>query len=1125
MTGFIFLRARAHRLLLACALLAVLLTTAVLATLAAFTSAVGDTALRENLRGPAAPAAALVVSAKVPADRRTAAGAVVEQAARRTFDGLPVTVRSLISSGSYALPRSLQPAAARSGNPDLTQLAALDPTRIRLVAGTLPGPPAAGRTAEIPAAVPQAAARRLGTAPGSRLRLTDPLGGPPLTVRITGVYQARDTADPYWQLDPLGGRAVRTLEFTTYGPLLADPAALAAGRTSTGSSGWLATADYRDLTTDRIGALRAAATSGPQGLRKAPDFAAGATVRTALPAVLDRTERALVVARSTLFILALQLVLLAGYALLLVARLLSSQRAGETGLLRARGAAGTRIAALATTEALLLAAPAAVLAPLLAGPLTRLISDYASDGRTLDDGGGLWTPPGGPVWLVAAAVALCCAAAVVSPALAAASDGTVRLRPGRDGTLPAPLRAGADLALVLVAGVAYWQLDRRGGPEGGGAAGSSLGVDPLLVAAPALALLAGTVLTLRLLPPLASLAERRAARSRGLGPALAGWHLARRPLRGAGPVLLLVLATAMGTLAVGQGASWDRSQRDQADFAAGAAVRVLDGRLGTPGQAGYYAQLPGVHRAAPAYRTTLELSGGRTATVLALTTREADERMLLRPDLADVPAGQLLAGLAPPPPAAGRPEIRLPADARTLTVDARLTPDAVYQALRRDGTERAPAEFTVLVEDRLGLSYRLRAGPLPADARTRRLTVALDRTASGAGHAPAGPLRVTGFQLRGAPPGGRDETQRLDIIRLATAGPGSAPRDLTPPAGLRWQGTADATRAGDPLPPRQFTVPGALPLSISYSTGISAGMFGTGADDSYTVRLTTPQPAASGPPPAVATDAFLKAAAARPGDRVSLTLGVERLTVRLVRAVRELPTTGTPSGTPSGPDPAADPGTDPAADGGALLVDLATVNQALARQGKDLVAPTEWWLSTPKPAAVAAALRSRADAGAADEVLVRDERAAELLGDPLGRGPRAALFGVTLAAAALAAVGFAVSAAGSLREQSAELAVLRALGASRRRLATLAAAEHGLLVLVGVLAGLGIGTLLTRAVVPLLVLTGQAARPLPQVLVELPWSHLALLLAGVAAVPLLTAAALALRHAGPAPSLRDQGDS
>ena len=104
---FDLLRARAHRLLPTAALLTVLLTTAALATLPAYSGAIGEAALRHSLQDPQNAAdAALVVKAEVPADRRAAAEDAVRQGARRTFDGLPVTVRTLVRSGRYALPRS-----------------------------------------------------------------------------------------------------------------------------------------------------------------------------------------------------------------------------------------------------------------------------------------------------------------------------------------------------------------------------------------------------------------------------------------------------------------------------------------------------------------------------------------------------------------------------------------------------------------------------------------------------------------------------------------------------------------------------------------------------------------------------------------------------------------------------------------------------------------------------------------------------------------------------------------------------------------------------------------------------------------------------------------------------------
>ncbi|MDQ0910465.1 hypothetical protein QFZ22_006450 [Streptomyces canus] len=1077
---FVFLRARAHRLLLAAALLTVLLITAVLATLTAYSGAIGDAALRHALQDPRNAAdTALVVKADVPEDRRTAADTAVRDVARQTFDGLPVTVRTFLRSGPYALPRSLQPERERSGDPDLTHFAALDRSRLRLVEGRLPGR-ADGR---VEVALPQAAARALDLGPGARFTLTDRLRGPAVRVTVTGLYRPVRADDPYWLLDDLHGRGIKQLDFTTYGPLLADPGVLADGTVSVGASGWLASADFATVTTARSDVLRETAVAGNAALRKESSLGGATTASTSLPEVLDRTDRSLLVSRSTLLIVALQLVLLAGCALLLVAGLLSSERTGESRLLLARGASRGRIAGLAALEAALLALPALLCAPLLAAPLTRTL---AGRGPLARIGLHLEVPAVGRagVWLVAAAVALGCALAVTLPAL------TSSFARGRARALPGAVRAGADLGLLAVAGVAYFQLSHQTSGavtddlphsrlrSSGGTPIGVLGVDPLLVAAPALALLAGTVLTLRLLPPLARLAERRATGGRGLTAALAGWQIARRPMRGAGPVLLLVLAMALGMLAIGQGASWDRSQSDQADFRAGAPVRVLTSGDAGLGRTEEYAAVAGVRRAAPAARSELPLSGSQVATVLALDTSRAS--MLIRPDLH---SGPFLQGLGPKGSVAG---VKVPADTARLRLTA---------ALRGSGPSTT-AQVTLTLEDRYGTPYRVPAGQLPADGRAH----ALDVYVSG------GPLTLTDLELIVSVPSRAAEQHRFTLTALTATGTEGTVRRLPLPTTWKVTSSHDGVASTPdpktkPAPPRLSS--GSGRLTVDYGTGFipSDDMWSTG---SLTVRMKAPQPKPA-EVTAVATERFLASAGASPGDRLDVPLGGETVSVRIVRSIRELPT-------------ASD-------SGGALLVDLRSVNRELQARYNRGVEPTEWWLMTEPGGSekVAAALRARPDMDPA-QVVVRDELAGQLRDDPFGAGPEAAFAAAAGVAAALAAVGFAVGAAGSLRERGAEFAVLRALGAPRRRLARAVAVEQGVLVVLALLVGALLGTVLTRAVVPLIVLTDEATRPVPRVLVQLPLPQAAALLAAVALAPILVTAALALRRADPARALREGGE-
>ncbi|MFB9390460.1 FtsX-like permease family protein [Streptomyces coeruleoprunus] len=1315
MTGLLFLRVRGHHGPLAAALLAILTTTTILATLAAFAGSAGDAGLRHALRTRDAAAAALLVTTETTRTPPAAADRAVLRGAREAFGQLPVTLSRFDLSGPYALPR---PAAARGGEPDLAEFGAVDRSRVRLTAGSWPAAAGPGPGGVTEVAVPEAAARRLGLTPGPRtVRLTGRMDAPDVLVRVSGVYRPADPADPYWQLDRLGGRGVRTDTFTTYGPLLTHPAALGTGRIPRRQMSWLATADFGTLRADHVDALRTAAREAKEFRAARPELAGDAVVRTALPDTLDRLERALLVSRATLLVVSAQLALLAGYALLLVARLLTAGRTAETRLLLARGASRRRVASLAALEALLLALPAAVCGPLLAGPLTRLLAE-----RGLPGGAGplLDTGPTPQVWLTAAAVALACAAAVATPAL-----GAARTAGGRPRTLPAPLRAGADLALLAVAAVAYWQLGRRTSGSGTLTADREgrLGIDPLLVAAPALALLAGAVLTLRLLPPAARLAERRAARGRGLTAPLAGWQLSRRPLRATGPVLLLVLAVALGMLTIGHGASWDRSQDDQADFRAGAPVRVLGGGTEPFGRGGAYGAIPGVRAAVPAARLDFGLSGGRRATVLALDTAMARDELTLRHDLADAPPDRLLAPLDPAyaapdaksPPAPPRNTPRPPQGTTSPGHDAAASAGASASAARgsasrvqgfassgqdaaasagasasaargsasrvqgfassgqdaaasagasasaapgsappaqgsasaagfsasaaRDsaspgrgaalaagasvsaapgsaspvqgtasaagfsasaargsatatqsaaasasdfaspaqgaaasaadsataaqgaaasarGASPSPssaapaaitvpgdtarlalgltldggsgpgraraADLTLTVEDRHGVPYRVPLGALPADGRPRTLTADLARAAGAPDGRPAGPLSLTALDIdqRGQPL--RTVPARLTLTALRAVTADGAPRPVTVPPGLDWRARATVAPGHDPQDERQAppAVTGvrstsATPLDLAYHPGRTAPDAWPPGERIVTVRVTLGAPATS-PPAALATDRFLESTGARTGSVVRVPMPGGDLTVRIAGTLRALPTTGPGAGAATGGE-----------DGGALLLDLRAVNRVLsARPGSPppSLPPTEWWLFTAPGAAdrAATALRNRADTDPA-QVVVRDEIAARLHGDPLGAGPRAALLAATVAAALLAAVGFAVSTAGALRERSAEFAVLRALGAPRRQTARLVALEQSLLIAVALVIGPLLGALLTRALVPLVVLTGEATRPVPGVLVALPPGRIALLLLAVAAAPLATVAVTALRGADPATALRARG--
>ncbi len=148
---------------------------------------------------------------------------------------------------------------------------------------------------------------------------------------------------------------------------------------------------------------------------------------------------------------------------------------------------------------------------------------------------------------------------------------------------------------------------------------------PLLLAAPALLLLAGALVVLRVFPLGAAFGARMAARGKGVTALLSLSQVERNPGRYTRLTLLLVLAVGLGLFALTFDASLTQNASDRAAYTVGADVRLSEHAGLGKGQdvavAHRLASLPGVAAVAPVYRTTASASqdeGGGPVDVLAV---------------------------------------------------------------------------------------------------------------------------------------------------------------------------------------------------------------------------------------------------------------------------------------------------------------------------------------------------------------------------------------------------------------------------------------------------------------------------------------------------------------------------
>ncbi|MGH3209081.1 MAG: FtsX-like permease family protein, partial [Trebonia sp.] len=542
-------RMAAHWVVIASAALTALVAAAVGSALAVFAGQALPQAVRHDLT--VAPGNSLAAAGPFGDGDAQSTTAALKSDISGALPGVPYD----FWSGTWSDPLGFVPGAlpARpggvgSGTTLLLEAAAFDDitSHAVLVAGAWPaaspvpdsGAPASKAPAgEVPAALPATSAALLHLHVGDVLRLQDRNNSARLTFMITGLYAQRQlsgTAAAYWQLDslPASGSSAAS-GFITYGPLIVPPTAFPT-QLAAATGTWVAEPDMASVSDTELSSTSAHIAALETAMDNSNTLS-GMQLTSNLPRLLADIGSNLALARSLLAISALQLLVLTVAALLAVARLLATQREGETALLLARGATRGQLTRLTAAEVV----PLSVVTALAGGAagiwLARWLGGslygQGTAGGALASGGISLTAAG--TWMDALAatvlVAILAVGALLYPVLRPAS-GASRVRRGRQAALAGISRAGADLAVIVLAVLAGWQL-RRYSAVATSATGAPTAIDPVLTLAPALALAGGTVLTLRLLPAAARLADRLAARGRRLTAAMAGWQFSRQPLR------------------------------------------------------------------------------------------------------------------------------------------------------------------------------------------------------------------------------------------------------------------------------------------------------------------------------------------------------------------------------------------------------------------------------------------------------------------------------------------------------------------------------------------------------------------------------------------------------------------
>ncbi len=1086
----VFKRLKAEWLMLSAVALTVLLAITLLAAGPIYADAAFLAGVQRTLADAPPEEANVTINARVPADRLVGVDRAVRDQVQAMLPAGVVEVRRITVSGPLHL-------ASGEGVASFRVMEGLH-DHIALVDGSWPA------QESIEAMVHEIAADALGLAVGDTVTVQPPGAGEASTVTISGIYRVGNPQDIYWLNTPLEIDGVSGSSVTTFGPFVVTSEAFQVINPSPAQVQWRVFPQFNELSVDELLQVRRTLVGLETRINR--EIADGPTVsvETSLGTLLRETERSLLATRSGILILSLQLAVLAAYALVLIAGLRVSQRRPETILLRSRGAGVGHLGRMATTEAALIVLPCVAIAPWLAALTLRGLNNI----QPLSDIGMTLRPQvGRDAYLIAIGAGIACIALLVVPALRSArsaiddrgSHGRPRLR----GFFQS---SGVDIALLLIAAGGFFQLRQYGSPVTATVDGE-LQIDPYLVMAPALAMLAGALLTLRLIPRLASLVEFGALQRIGLVSALGGWQVGRRAGNYARAGLLLVLALCVGLFSLAFMHTWQVSQADQADFQVGADIRVqprATSRIHPGWLPAAYTSLDGVDDIMPYNNQIVRMPiRSEVANVVLIDSARADRIVRFREDLAEEPIEDLMSDLT-----AGRPEIPsivLPGEPAWLAIDVRAELEPLCPGVSdeqkcrnvRDLPDEEVATFelpltpAIVVRDAAGGLRRIEADPLAGMWETERVIFNLESSTEIQGSvSPSWPLELIAIEFSTLAAPGEDRTGMASIVSIL-AGENLNQASWVP-VGL--DSTVWTTHAGvlvegaSGAVPRASLVQGesleALDLRLNTGSTRIMGYTLPGRAEYYRTKvafgLYPGMYEIEHPIPVILSEQVLSELALGVSDRFFISILGEQHPVEVVGTVKAFPSL---------------PETTPAI----VIADWNTVvAKNLIHPGRTLRTPEEFWLAVDGKHSDNIVRQLRDAPFSTLWITVRNDRYNQLRTDPVALATIGVLALGSIVAAIFGLAGFALNALVSTRERLTEFALLRVLGLSPRQMVSTLMIEHGFLAAISLILGSALGLLLVKGVLPLITINQRAAAVFPVAKATIPWTAMAILLLAIA---------------------------
>ena len=917
----------------------------------------------------------------------------------------------------------------------------------------------------IEAVVPLEAAKDLGAEVGDRLAAVPYWSdsSPFIHVLITGTFTRNNPDDEFWYLNDkifnaATARSFQTLPFylteRAYYEVLGDTF-----RQLDSVFSWLLMMD--------VGTLNARnATFARQSINAMEDRLSTNLFSyrqiTELDDSLFRYDVRLFFSKLPMFVILILISVVILYYVITLSSLVVEQQRGEIVLLKSRGSSAAQVLSVYVLEGVTIAVLAIVVAPLLAAAMISLLGVTPAFSDL--SGGELLSVSLSPgAYAMSGLGGLLSFAALMVPAVHASrmSVTTFRHQSARPYAQPFYQRYYLDILLLIVGALLLRQLSEQGSVVAVGVFGE-VATDQLLLAVPAVVLVASALVLLRLFPLFMRVSSAMLSSFLSAGLVLGIWQMARNPTHYARLSLMLILMAGLGIFAASFGGTLQRSFTERALYSTGTDVRLVGALLNTRGTSvsmrDSYQELPAVEEASLAFRgfgSDLSKLLADSYTMFAVEGEKIKDMGWFRDDFSESSMDSMLSSLESETLPVG---LELPSDAVSIGVTVK--PDrphpSVALALRaRDANGRY---FTYLMGELDTAPWTTLEQPL---SRTGvRQFATLQPTA------PLTLVSLTVFETNGR---NRLRAGSIVIDEIFTT---------------RSDGGTVVLESFDSV--SDWTTLTAVPESQSDVLKSSTdGLNGTGGSASFIWvegRPLVSRGILHGPPldplPVLATGRFLRVNDHRIGETIEVSAQGHRVDVTISDVIDFFPTLDTFRRS-------------------YLIADLDSVSAYanLEATGGEL-RPNEVWMTTNGSSSDRARLISLLEDSQpfpSREVHDRVQVLSDSTLDPLVEaGWRALLFVAFAAVLVLSGLGFLVHAYVSFKSREMQFALMRTVGFSMRQLSTLVLLEQVLVICAGLALGTWMGGRLGATMMPFLGHDDRGTRVLPPFVVDINWGTLAI---------------------------------